>query len=185
MSKSGSNSLFTDDDLAGAESSPWDMPTPRKKQSRADVVRNLLSASDVPEPYIETFDTVVREDGTGGRVNAGGIAKLFAAARLGADQQAQIMSMVVPAAGGDIAVGRGEFNVLLALIALSQEGDHISLDTVDERRRSESIFFLPLFLPSPSPSSSPFPSTSASTSKRPLLSCPPCYVMTSAPCSPS
>ncbi|KXH36766.1 sorting nexin mvp-1 [Colletotrichum salicis] len=136
MSKSGSNSLFTDDDLAGAESSPWDMPTPRKKQSRADVVRNLLSASDVPEPYIETFDTVMREDGSGGRVNAGGIAKLFAAARLGADQQAQIMSMVVPAAGGDIAVGRGEFNVLLALIALSQEGDHISLDTVDERRRN-------------------------------------------------
>ncbi|KAK1634910.1 sorting nexin mvp-1 [Colletotrichum phormii] len=136
MSKSGSNSLFTDDDLAGAESSPWDMPTPRKKQSRADVVRNLLSASDVPEPYIETFDAVVREDGSGERVNAGGIAKLFAAARLGADQQAQIMSMVVPAAGGDIAVGRGEFNVLLALIALSQEGDHISLDTVDERRRN-------------------------------------------------
>ncbi|KAF4775229.1 sorting nexin mvp-1 [Colletotrichum scovillei] len=136
MSKSGSNSLFTDDGLAGAESSPWDMPTPRKKQSRADVVRNLLSASDVPEPYIETFDTVVREDGSGGRVNAGGIAKLFAAARLGADQQAQIMAMVVPAAGGDIAVGRGEFNVLLALIALSQEGDHISLDTVDERRRN-------------------------------------------------
>ncbi|OHE96555.1 sorting nexin mvp-1 [Colletotrichum orchidophilum] len=136
MSKSGSNSLFTDDDIAGAESSPWDMPTPRKKQSRADVIRNLLSASDVPETYIETFDTVVREDGSGGRVNAGGIAKLFAAARLGADQQAQIMSMVVPAAGGDIAVGRGEFNVLLALIALSQEGEHISLDTVDERRRN-------------------------------------------------
>ncbi|GKT54319.1 sorting nexin MVP-1 [Colletotrichum tofieldiae] len=136
MSKSGSNSLFTDDDLAGAETSPWNMPTPRKKQSRADVVRNLLSASDVPDAYIETFDTVVREDGAGGRVNAGGVAKLFAAARLGADQQAQIMSMVVPSAGGDIAVGRGEFNVLLALIALAQEGETISLDTVDERRRN-------------------------------------------------
>ncbi|WYZ39710.1 hypothetical protein EsH8_IV_000051 [Colletotrichum jinshuiense] len=136
MSKSASNSLFTDDDFAAAENSPWDMPTPRKKQSRADLVRNLLSASDVPDSYIETFDTVVREDGNGGRVNAGGIAKLFAAARLGADHQAQIMSMVVPAAGGDIAVGRGEFNVLLALIALAQEGESISLDTVDERRRN-------------------------------------------------
>ncbi|TKW50355.1 Sorting nexin mvp1 [Colletotrichum tanaceti] len=136
MSKSASNSLFTDDDFAGAESSPWDMPTPRKKQSRADVVRNLLSASDVPDAYIETFDTVVRDDGAGGRVTAGGVAKLFAAARLGADHQAQIMSMVVPAAGGDIAVARGEFNVLLALIALAQEGETISLDTVDERRRN-------------------------------------------------
>ncbi|KAH9230388.1 hypothetical protein K456DRAFT_1727444 [Colletotrichum gloeosporioides 23] len=136
MSKSGSNSLFTDDDFAGAEGSPWDMPTPRKQQSRADVVRNLLPPSDVPDAYIETFDTVVREDGNAGRVNAGGVAKLFAAARLGADQQAQIMSMVVPAAGGDIAVGRGEFNVLLALIALAQENETISLDTVDERRRN-------------------------------------------------
>ncbi|KAK2758530.1 sorting nexin mvp1 [Colletotrichum kahawae] len=136
MSKSGSNSLFTDDDFAGAEGSPWDMPTPRKQQSRADVVRNLLPPSDVPDAYIETFDTVVREDGNAGRVNAGGIAKLFAAARLGADQQAQIMSMVVPAAGGDIAVGRGEFNVLLALIALAQENETTSLDTVDERRRN-------------------------------------------------
>ncbi|KDN61425.1 putative PX domain-containing protein [Colletotrichum sublineola] len=136
MSKSGSNSLFTDDDFAGAENSPWDMPTPRKKQSRADVIRNLLSASEVPDAYIETFDTVVREDGAGGRVNAGGVAKLFAAARLPADQQAQIMSMVVPAAGGDIAVGRGEFNVLLALIALAQQGETISLDTVDEQRKN-------------------------------------------------
>ncbi|KAF9878059.1 hypothetical protein CkaCkLH20_04635 [Colletotrichum karsti] len=136
MSKSGSNSLFTDDDFAGAQGSPWDMPTPRKQQSRADMIRNLLPASDVPDAYIETFDTVVREDGSGGRVHAGGIAKLFAAARLGADQQAQIMSMVVPAAGGDIAVGRGEFNVLLALIALAQENETISLDTVDERRRN-------------------------------------------------
>nr|XP_036578727.1 sorting nexin mvp1 [Colletotrichum truncatum]KAF6786060.1 sorting nexin mvp1 [Colletotrichum truncatum] len=136
MSKSGSNSLFTDDDFAGAEGSPWDMPTPRKQQSRADVVRNLLPSSDVPDAYIETFDTVVRDDGSAGRVNAGGIAKVFAAARLGADQQAQIMSMVVPAAGGDIAIGRAEFNVLLALIALAQEGETTSLDTVDERRRN-------------------------------------------------
>ncbi|GJC96212.1 sorting nexin mvp-1 [Colletotrichum higginsianum] len=132
MSKSASNSLFTDDDFAGAESSPWDMPTPRKKQSRADVVRNLLSASDVPDAYIETFDTVVRDDGAGGRVTAGAICSRAP----GADHQAQIMSMVVPAAGGDITVARGEFNVLLALIALAQEGETISLDTVDERRRN-------------------------------------------------
>lgn len=128
-----SSSLFADDDSGGHES-PWDMPTPRKQQSRGDLVRNLLSGVDVPDTYIETFDTVVREDGSAGKVNAGGIAKLFANARLGADAQARIMSLVAPG-GGEITVDRNEFNVLLALVGLAQEGEIISLDGVDERRR--------------------------------------------------
>ncbi|RGP79231.1 sorting nexin mvp-1 [Fusarium longipes] len=127
-----SNSLFADDD--DSHDSPWDMPTPRKQQSRADLIRNLLSGSDVPDSYIETFDTVVREDGSGGQVTPGGIAKLFATARLGADAQARIMSLVAPG-GGDIKLGRNEFNVLLALVGLAQEGEIISLDGVDERRK--------------------------------------------------
>jgi hypothetical protein len=65
------------------------------------------------------------------------VAKVFAAARLPADQQARIMAIVVPAAGPDIALGRSEFNVLLALIGLAQEGEVVSLDGVDERRKSE------------------------------------------------
>ncbi|KAH7193288.1 uncharacterized protein B0J16DRAFT_334885 [Fusarium flagelliforme] len=127
-----SNSLFADDD--DSHDSPWDMPTPRKQQSRADLIRSLLSGSDVPDNYIETFDTVVREDGSGGQVTSGGIAKLFATARLGADAQARIMSLVAPS-GGDIKLGRNEFNVLLALVGLAQEGEIISLDGVDERRK--------------------------------------------------
>lgn len=134
-SKTSSNSLFADDD-GGHGGSPWDMPTPRKKQSRADLVRNLLSVSDVPDSYIETFDIMLREDGDGGRIAAGGIAKLFATARLGADAQARIMSLVAP---GDshVTLGRAEFNVVLALVGLAQEGEIISLDGVDERRRSK------------------------------------------------
>ncbi|KAK7423597.1 Sorting nexin mvp1 [Neonectria punicea] len=134
-SKASSNSLFADDAGNGDAGSPWDMPTPRKKQSRADLIRNLLPAADVPDSYIETFDVALREDGTGGRVASGGIAKLFAAARLGADAQARIMSLVAPA-GGDVALGRDEFNVVLALVGLAQEGEIISLDGVDERRRN-------------------------------------------------
>ncbi|KAF4332744.1 sorting nexin mvp-1 [Fusarium beomiforme] len=123
-----SSSLFADDD------SPWDMPTPRKQQSRADLIRNLLPGSDVPDSYIETFDTVVREDGSGGQVTSGGVAKLFATARLGADAQARIMSLVAPGSG-DVLLSRNEFNVLLALVGLAQEGEVISLDGVDERRK--------------------------------------------------
>ncbi|KAF4459553.1 sorting nexin mvp-1 [Fusarium albosuccineum] len=132
-SRPSSNSLFADDDGSG-HASPWDMPTPRKQQSRADLIRSLLPASDVPDTYIETFDTVVREDGSNGRLTSGGIAKLFATARLGADAQARIMSLVAPG-GGDVALERSEFNVLLALVGLAQEGEVISLDGVDERRR--------------------------------------------------
>ncbi|KAL6693060.1 hypothetical protein J3F84DRAFT_381441 [Trichoderma pleuroticola] len=130
---SGRNSSSLFDDGSGA-SSPWDMPTPRKQQSRAELIRNLLPASDVPESYIETFDAVVREDGQDGQVTASGIAKLFAVARLEADAQARIMSLVAPG-GSDVLLSRNEFNVVLALIGLAQEGDIISLDGVDERRR--------------------------------------------------
>ncbi|KAF4977955.1 hypothetical protein FZEAL_5603 [Fusarium zealandicum] len=132
-SKPSSNSLFADDDDSG-HGSPWDMPTPRKQQSRAELIRNLLPAGDVPDSYIETFDTVVREDGSNGRVTSGGIAKLFATARLGADAQARVMSLVAPN-GGDVTLERSEFNVLLALMGLAQEGEVVSLDGVDERRR--------------------------------------------------
>ncbi|OAQ78952.1 sorting nexin Mvp1 [Purpureocillium lilacinum] len=136
---SSSNGLFDDHDGGGGggdDSSPWDMPTPRRQRSRADVIRNLLPPSDVPDTYIETFDAVLRDDdgGSGGRVTSGGVAKLFANARLGPEAQARIMSLVAPGDGSDVSLGRNEFNVVLALVGLAQEGDIISLDGVDERR---------------------------------------------------
>ena len=136
--KSGSNSLFADDDFSGSGGSPWDMPTPRKQKTRADVIRTLIPASDAPDAYIETFDAIANEEGANGKITVGGVAKVFAAARLDADDQASIMSIVAPG-GNDVAVGRPEFNVLLALVGLSQEGESITLDGVDERRRRESI----------------------------------------------
>ncbi|KAK4196431.1 putative sorting nexin mvp-1 [Triangularia verruculosa] len=136
MTKSTSTALFADDD-AGSDSSPWDMPTPRKHHTRAGLIRNLLPASDVPDSYTEVFDGVSREDGSGGRITSGGIARTLAAAKLGADAQARIMGIVAPPGGSEgISLERGEFNVLLALIGLAQEGETVSLDGVDERRRS-------------------------------------------------
>ncbi|KAI9159042.1 Sorting nexin mvp-1 [Paramyrothecium foliicola] len=140
-----SNSLFADDDDQNDQhgGSPWDMPTPRKQQSRAELIRNLLAGAAVPDSYVDTFDTFVREDGaSGGRVSAGGVAKLFAAARLDADAQARVMSLVAPNGANDLALGRDEFNVLLALVGLAQEGEVVSLDGVDERRRGKSTVLL-------------------------------------------
>lgn len=165
MTRSTSSALFADDD-SGA-SSPWDMPTPRKQTTRADLIRALLPPSDVPDSYVSAFDAVARGDGQGGRITAGGVAQTLAAARLGADEHARVMSVLAPlqSSGGELSLGRSEFNVLLALIGLAQEGEIISLDGVDERRRSKSSTvhscclptlcfraLAPLPLPSPSPS---------------------------------
>ncbi len=154
--RSTSDSLFNDDDhLDGSRSSgsPWDMPTPRRQQSRAELLRGLLAGADIPDSYAEAFDRAVAEDGdgnvdgdmdgkTGGssRVTRSAVARTLAAARLGADNQARIMAaLATPAGSGNDAapIGRNEFNVLLALIGLAQEGETPSLDGVDERRRSK------------------------------------------------
>lgn len=139
--KPTSSALFQDDDSSGG--SPWDMPSPRKQQTRANVLRNLIPATDAPDSYLDTFDTIVREDGAGaGRATAGGVARVLAAAHLSADDQARIMGFVAPGGvGGDFRLGRDEFNVMLALVGLAQEGETVSLDGVDERRRSE---YLPM-----------------------------------------
>ncbi|KAK3374583.1 hypothetical protein B0H63DRAFT_496067 [Podospora didyma] len=137
MTKSTTTALFADDDESRA-ASPWDLPTPRKQQSRADVLRNLLPPSDAPDSYIEVFDNVLREDGNGGRVASGGVARTLAAGKLSADDQARIMGIISPGGGsaGEVALGRNEFNVLLALIGLAQQGESVSLDGVDEHRRN-------------------------------------------------
>ena len=105
----------------------------------AELLRNLLPASDVPDKYIELFDDVAKDDSRGGKITAAGVARTLNASGLGADQQGRIMSIIAPAGGsGDSDLGRNEFNALLALIGLAQEGEPLSLDGVDERRRSES-----------------------------------------------
>ena len=132
--KSG-NSLFEDEGTNGA--SPWDMPTP-KKAGRSDLVKRLLPASDVPESYIDAFDALRETNykAEGGQIDIVGVRKVFEGCGLGASEQDRILKLVT--GGQQSGIGRNEFNVLLALIGLSQEGEEASLDSVDERRKSES-----------------------------------------------
>jgi sorting nexin-8 len=131
------SSLFDNDNAPG--SSPWGIPTP-KKAARGDLIKSLLPASDVPDSYIDVFDNVVRGgDSVGGKISAAGVTRVLSAGRLGADEQSRIMSLI--SSSGQLSdLSRNEFNVLLALIGLAQEHEDITLDGVDERRRSQCFF---------------------------------------------
>jgi sorting nexin-8 len=132
------SSLFADDESTPS-SSPWGLPTP-KKAARGDLVKNLLPTSDVPDSYIDTFDDVIKAgDGIGGKVTSAAATRVLSAAELGADEQSHIVSIISP--GGQLSdLSRNEFNVFLALIGLAQEHEDITLDSVDERRRSRCFF---------------------------------------------
>ncbi|KAG6063678.1 hypothetical protein E4U33_006289 [Claviceps sp. LM78 group G4] len=136
--KTSASSLFADDSIVREDdsSSPWDMPAPRPRKSRRDVLRSLLPTDNVPSSYVDVFDAINREEGGEGRIRAGAISKLFAVAGLERGEQTQIMESLAPGVDSDdVSLGREEFNVLLAMVALGQEGEVISLDAVDERRR--------------------------------------------------
>jgi sorting nexin-8 len=129
------SSLFADET---ADSSPWSMPTP-KKAARRDLVKTLLPATDVPESYVDAYDKILESsDRVGTGVGLKGIKNILESSGLGPSTQAQVLNLVVP--GGQESasgLGRSEFNVLLALIGLGQEGEDATLDGVDERRRSK------------------------------------------------
>ncbi len=131
--KSGS-SLFDDDAPQGE--SPWSVPTP-KKAGQNDPIKTLLPANDVPESYIDAFD-ILRDTeykAEGGRISLSGAKKAFEGSGIDATEQDRILKLITK--GQESPLGRNEFHVLLALIGLSQEGEETSLDSVDERRRSE------------------------------------------------
>jgi sorting nexin-8 len=130
--KATSSSLFADDT---ANDSPWGMPTP-KKAARGDMIKNLLRATEVPESYIDTFDSMLNSGhGQGGSASSEGVTKLFEDSGISQEEQSRLLQLVAPS-GVDAGLGRSEFNVLLALIGLWQEGEEATLDGVDERRAS-------------------------------------------------
>lgn len=127
--KATASGLFADD-TAEAEDSPWGF-TP-KKQARSNLVQTLLPASDVPESYIDTYEGLVE----GNTVPYARLQELVEGSRLSRQAQDQIVGIVLPqGSGAGRNLGRGEFNVLLALIGLAQEGEEVSLDSVDDRKR--------------------------------------------------
>ena len=126
-------SLF--DDGGNETASYWSMPTP-KKAARNDVIKQLLPGSDVPESYIDAYDTILEVGGSSGTgVNLTSVTSILESSRLSSGDQAGILKLVAP--DGRKSVGRSEFNVLLALIGLVQENEEATLDGVDERRRSK------------------------------------------------
>src|SRR6187402_2485979 len=122
------SSLFVDDDSAPG-SSPWGMPTP-KKAARGELIKSLLPATDVPDTYIDIFDSLLKGgDGFGGKISAAGVTRVLSAGKIGADDQSRIVTII--SSGGQLSdLTRNEFNVLLALIGLAQEHEDITLDSV-------------------------------------------------------
>lgn len=131
-----SNSLFADDSFG--DDSPWSFPTP-KKAARGSLVKSLLPASDVPESYIDAFDALLESDkSAGNNVPLSAARKLLGGSELPDEAQSRILDIVSQPGQEGAGLGRNEFNVLFALIGLAQEGEDITLDSVDERKRSES-----------------------------------------------
>ncbi|PNS19295.1 hypothetical protein CAC42_2472 [Sphaceloma murrayae] len=137
QSKSHSSGLFADDD---PQSSPWDMPTP-KKAARRNPLKTLLPSSAVPDMYIEAFDALLEKEGSAsGDVGAATVKAFLATAGIGAGDQERIFAAVV---GEGKRIGREEGNVMLAMVGLAQEGEEVGLDAVDERRKRLPIPKLP------------------------------------------
>lgn len=136
----GANPSLFDDD-GGNGPSPWDLPTP-KKAGRRDIVKTLLPTSDVPESYIDLFD-ILAESGhrTGaGSIDLSGIKKLYEGSGVEEGEQRRILNLVTGGQSPEKGLSRNEFNVLLALTALSQLNEEATLDGVDERRKGNEQF---------------------------------------------
>jgi sorting nexin-8 len=136
--KPAGKGLFTDD-FQGGESSPWAFPTP-KKAARGSLVKSLLPASDVPDSYIDAFDSLLETGegaGAGSRLSVQDLRKLVGSSGLPSDTQSKILDVVSQPDQETTGLGRNEFNVLFALIGLAQEGEEVTLDSVDERKKSK------------------------------------------------
>ncbi|KAH6642016.1 sorting nexin mvp1 [Boeremia exigua] len=131
--KSGSG-LF--DDGFDSNDSPWAFPA-AKKGDRGSLVKSLLPAADVPDAYIDAFDALLDAgDRTGNGISVDGARKLLASSGIPGDTQSKILEIVAQPDQDAAGLGRNEFNVLFALVGLAQEGDDVTLDSVDERKRN-------------------------------------------------
>ncbi|KAJ5894755.1 hypothetical protein N7495_006446 [Penicillium taxi] len=134
----GGSSLFADDDGDDSSSSPWNpQNNTAKRNARKNLVRTLLPATDVPDSYIDSYDLILNSgDTVGSGVGLTSVREILSSSELSASEQAKILNLVVSAdqesSGG---LGRAEFNVLLALVGLAQEGEDLSFDAVDDRRK--------------------------------------------------
>ena len=140
-----SSSMFGDTTADVDDSSPWGF-TPKKNTGRGSLVKSLLANADVPDLYIDTFDSWQ----AGGTVTAADARQLLRDSGVSSNAQDTIWA-IITGRGELSSLGRSEFNVLLALIGLAQEGEELSLDAVDERRRKLPVPSLPTGKPQQQP----------------------------------
>lgn len=135
VGRQGGSSLFAAEGTDENESSPWGFPTPRR-QARSNPVKTLLAGADVPESYIDAYDALLESgESASNGVSISGVRRLLSGCNISAVARNQITKIVGEDQGG---LGRSEFNVVLACVGLAQEGEDVSLDSVDERKRSKS-----------------------------------------------
>lgn len=125
--------------------SPWNMSIRKKGGSRQAIVKSLLASEDVPESYVDAYDSAMEASNSGGTGTGAGVSvdvvkDLVSNSRLAPDEQESVLGIVT--SGGQHGLDRNEFNVLMALVGLAQEGEDVTLDSVDERRKSKSEHFL-------------------------------------------
>ncbi|KAJ5584935.1 uncharacterized protein N7459_004735 [Penicillium hispanicum] len=132
----GSPSLFADD--ADDDSSPWNIHNnTAKRTGRRDLARTLLPATDVPESYVDAYDLILNSgDRVGSGIGLTSVREILSSSGLSALDQGKILNLVVSGDhDGSGGLGRGEFNVLFALVGLAQEGEDLSFDAVDDHRK--------------------------------------------------
>lgn len=137
-SKPAGASMFGDGGADIDDSSPWGFTPSKKSAGRGSLVKNLLADADVPDVYIDSFDGLQR----GGFVEAGEARAFLGRCGIGGSKEGMVWD-IVSNRGESARLGRGEWSVLLALVGLAQEGEELSLDAVDERRRKLPVPSLP------------------------------------------
>ncbi|KAI5251460.1 hypothetical protein E4T42_04246 [Aureobasidium subglaciale] len=145
-STSANSGLFAETANADDGQSPWDFPAPKKHNStrqRGDLIKTLLPASDVPERYVDLFDALLSQSSGQGGVTVRQIKSLLSGSGIGQPEQNKILELLGATDDDSRVLGRGEVNVVLALIGLAQEGEELGLDAVDERRRQLPVPNLP------------------------------------------
>lgn len=122
-----------------------------------DVIKGLLNHgnSNLPSVYGELYEKVVGEYpalGFGGGMSINGVRRVIEEGGLDEDVgMGKRIKEAIVGVGMGLGLGdgirRGEFSVLLAMVGLAQEGEEVSIDAVDDRRRHLPIPKLKTLLP--------------------------------------
>ena len=136
------SSLFNDSSPDGANDSPWEYSTPRKKKSRWGLLAERPSAELLPKTFEDTFDCALEEDDPDGEGTIGlPMVKqlLVDHSDIPSSEREDILKTIesTDLPRGDMRYNKGELFMLVGLIGLAkQEGIHFTLGFVEEKSSS-------------------------------------------------